>query len=469
MGTERDRDATLGSAAKALAGAAGIEYGDGIPTKGGKEAIPAPQYTLSPAGQHLFTWTDAATKEIIRIQVAHPVRTGLEFWCILTVQYRVNADSRVIGILNGKRWNLTSTSNTDGQVRSLNRRMKDRGWDARLVQVEGILNESIETGSKLTDLSAVSNPTPARYTLAPFLEHGQINTIGAYGGSTKSIFAMACCISYSYGEIVIPGTTVAPEPRPSLYLDYEADDETQAWRRRQLLEGIGVAEQASKVFHKRLSSPIQDATDELFDLILANDIGLVVVDSGTRAVGGATSKEEVVIPLFNTMASWGVTVLLVVHKSKDPESLGPSGVAQWWNQSRNYWEIVKDQTPGQPEVYLAFRHDKSNNGALSKPMSFRLSFEDSIKYFPEGVSRSTKVQEGLHISTMIVNFLEEFPRKTVKEISNGIKKGMSPVRAELKKNEGTMFVGSADRYDRKWSNTAAAEKEVSQQRQWWSD
>ena len=106
---------------------------------------------------------------------------------------------------------------------------------------------------------------------------------------------------------------------------------------------------------------VQDAANELYDIIKSRNIGLVVIDSASRAVGGETSTEALVIPFFNAVASWGTTVLTVAHKSKDRESQGPSGVAQWFNQFRNYWEIVKDQTPGQPEVHLAFRHDKAND------------------------------------------------------------------------------------------------------------
>lgn len=442
----------------------------GMPTKG-KAALPFPEYDINLTGQHSFIWRDEVTKEMFKVIVAHPVRSGRDFWCELTVYYRQGNDTSPIGILNSKRWNLTSTSSTDAQIRSLKRRMPEALWDARLSQVEFCIHETVETGDELLDLSGIENPPPAAYAVWPFLEEGEHNGVAAEGGSTKSIFAMACCISYSYGVVVIPGTVVPsiPDtgPRPSLYLDYESTSHTQAFRRRQLLEGIGHAEQGGKIFYKRMYSPVQDAANELYDIIKSRNIGLVVIDSASRAVGGETSTEALVIPFFNAVASWGTTVLTVAHKSKDRESQGPSGVAQWFNQFRNYWEIVKDQTPGQPEVHLAFRHDKANDESLHKPMNYRLEFNDKgITYYEMETPRATKILAEMPLSVQITAFLEEFPQSTVKEVALGIEKGDNHVRNELNKNEGVLFYGSKESSGRRWANIPLT---TTSSQLWWSE
>jgi hypothetical protein len=430
----------------------GVEHGDEMPTKG-KVPIPPPDYSVNQTGEHLFTWKDQVTGEIFRIAVSHPNRSGMDFWCMLSVIYQQDSETSPTLILPGKRWNLYSTSNTDGQIRSLNRRMPERLWDARLAQVEGALTSTIEVGDDLLDLNDIENPPPPAYLVWPLLEENEHNGIGADGGSTKSILAMALCVAFSSGKPIIEGTTVPRSGRASLFLDYESSKRTQAYRRRQLLNGASIDTPANKIYYKRMYSPITDAARELYDIIKSRNIGLVVIDSGSRAVGGETSSENMVIPYFNAVASWGITVLTVVHKAKDKESRGPSGVAQWWNQFRNYWELVKDQTPGQPEVYVTLRHDKANDESLHEPLNYRLEFgHDFIRYHKETMAISNTILNEMPISIQIRSFLDNFPQSTAKEIGMGIEKGEKHVGNELSKNEGKLFYGTAEARGRRWTN-----------------
>ena len=434
-----------------IAEAYDVEVGNGMPTKGGADT-PRPKYDVNTTGEHLFTWSDATTGEIFRITVSHPNRSGLDFWCVLAVQYRRDRNSDPISIMPGKRWNLTSTSSTTQQVQSLNRRMPERGWEARLVQAEELLRQNVQTGDDLLDLSTIENPPPPSYAVYPLLEENEHNIIGADGGSTKSILAQACCIMYTSGESIIPGFTAPKQPKPALYLDYESSSGTQAYRKRMLLTGAGITEQAGKIYYKRMSSPIQDAASELYDIIQSRGIGLVVVDSGSRAVGGETSTENMVIPYFNATASWGVTVLTVVHKAKSAESRGPAGVAQWWNQARNYWELVKDQTPGQKEVFVSLRHDKANDESLQEPLNYRIEFgSDFIKYHRESAIISDKILTEMHVTTQMTAFLENTPSSTVREVAASLQKSEQHIGNEFRKGEGTLYYGTADK-PRRWSN-----------------
>jgi hypothetical protein len=451
-----------------IAAAYDVEVGNGMPSKNAPD-MPEPKYDVNTTGEHLFTWEDRVTGEIFRITVSHPDRTGMDFWCVLAVQYRRNRDTDPVSIMPGKRWNLTSTSSTTQQVQSLNRRMPDRGWEARLVQAEDLLRQNVQTGDELLDLSTIENPPPPSYAVYPLLEENEHNIIGADGGSTKSILAQACCIMYTSGESIIAGFTAPKEVRPALYLDYESSSGTQAYRKRLLLEGAGITEQAGKIFYKRMYSPIADAASELYDIIQSRNIGLVIVDSGARAVGGETSTENMVIPYFNACASWGVTVLTVVHKAKSAESRGPAGVAQWWNQARNYWELVKDQTPGQNEVYVSLRHDKANDESLQEPLNYRIEFTDTfIKYHKEDVVVSDKILTEMHVSTRMQNYVRENPSSTVREVATALEKGETHIANEFKKNEGKLFYGTADK-PRRWSNItpSARKQEPSDQKEFY--
>ena len=459
-------EVTATTAARAIAADAGIEHdmgtlgGSGMPVTKGRSPKPAgtleePEYTVNTAGDHLFTWTDKFTGEIIRIKVSHPARSGRDFWCIVTVMIKQKGRPHV-SIFTKKQWNLTSISGGTSVATALNKREPERNWDGRLALVEQYVHDKVETGDELLDLATVEDPLPVSYAVYPFLEENANNMLGADGGSTKSIAAIAWCVAYSYGIETMPGIEMPAERKASLYLDYEANSNTQAFRRRGILNGSDGGELDGHVYYKRMYSPIADATTELDELIKTRNIGLVVIDSGSRAVGGGTNEESVVIPYFNAISSWGVTTLTIVHKSKEAVqkggNTGPSGVKQWWNQTRNYWELVKDQTPGQPEVYVAFRHDKSNNDARHDPMSYSIDFSNGIKYRLDTEVKSQEIRNELPRHQQVMLWMREGGDPvTAAEIAEGTGMSNTHVSNELRKHEGRYFFGSSDKRDRRWS------------------
>jgi len=457
-------------AAHALAKEQGIEHdagwrvgGSGMPSKK-VGTLEEPEYTVNTVGDHLFTWTDEFTKEIIRIKVSHPARSGRDFWCIVTVMIRQKG-RQPVSIFTKKQWNLTSVSGGTSIAAALNRREPERNWDGRLAIVEQYVHDKVETGDDLLELSTVQDPPPTSYAVYPFLEENTSNMVGADGGSTKSIAALAWCVAYSYGIETMPGIQMPTERRASLYLDYEANSNTQAFRRRGILTGVDGLELQGKVYYKRMYSPIADAATELYDTIKSRNIGLVVIDSGSRAVSGGTNEESVVIPYFNAISSWGVTTLTIVHKSKEAiqkgGNSGPSGVKQWWNQTRNYWELLKDQTPGQSEVYVAFRHDKSNNDARHDPMNYKIDFNGGIKYHLDTEVKSQEIRNELPKHQQVMLWLRENgDPATAAEIAEGTGMTNSHVSNELRKHEGRHFFGSSDKRDRRWDLIEGKQEEL---------
>ena len=468
-------EVTATQAARAIAAEAGIEHdmgaigGAGMPVTKGRSpkaagTLEEPEYTVNTVGDHLFTWEDQFTKELIRIKVSHPARSGRDFWCVVTVMIRQKGKPTV-SIFTKKQWNLTSVSGGTSIATALNKREPERNWDGRLALVEQYVHDKVETGDDLLELSTVVDPPPTSYAVYPFLEENANNMIGADGGSTKSIAALAWCVAYTYGIETMPGIQMPTDRRPSLYLDYEGTSDTQAFRRRGILAGVDATELNGMVYYKRMYSPIADAVTELYDIIKSRNIGLVVIDSGSRAVGGGTNEESVVIPYFNAISSWGVTTLTIVHKSKEAiqkgGSGGPSGVKQWWNQTRNYWELLKDQTPGQSELYVAFRHDKSNNDARHDPMNYKIDFSGGIKYHLDTEVKSQEIRNELPKHQQIMLWLRENgDPATAAEIAEGTGMSSNHVSNELRKNEGRHFFGSSDKRDRRWNLIEGRQEEL---------
>ena len=71
----------------------------------------------------------------------------------------------------------------------------------------------------------------------------------------------------------------------------------------------------------------------------------------------------------------------------------------------------------------------------------------------------------LPISTQITDYLLNNPQNTVNEIADGIERTKKVVDNEIRKNEGKLYYGSSEKYNRRWS--LIEENENDTQQQWW--
>jgi len=71
----------------------------------------------------------------------------------------------------------------------------------------------------------------------------------------------------------------------------------------------------------------------------------------------------------------------------------------------------------------------------------------------------------LPISTQITDYLLNNPQRTVNEIADGIERTKKVIDNEIRKNEGKLYYGSSEKYNRRWSLIEENEKEAHQE--WW--
>ena len=113
--------------------------------------------------------------------------------------------------------------------------------------------------------------------------------------------------------------------------------------------------------------------------------------------------------------------------------------------------MLKDQTPGEAEIYVAFRHDKANNDARHDPMNYRIDFADGIKYYLDTDVRSQEIRNELPKHQQVILWLRENGEPaTVAQIAEGTGMSINHVGNELRKLEGRYFFGSSDKRDRRW-------------------
>jgi hypothetical protein len=436
-----------------------------MPSKNADE-IPYPEVSVADSGAFIFMW-NSTNGEQIAAKVEWPIIENRELWVMLSIYYKKNSSIKnAAPLLTRTRWNLRSTSNTDGQIRTLNRRGSLQ-WDARLEQIKAEVEQRMHKGNDLVWFGSDQPLVPVKYLLHPFLEEGQHTVIAAYGGSTKSLFGLATAISIADGVPILPGGSVENRGK-TLYIDYEADFDTHERRYRQLLAGNEVKDITKNVAYLKLDTPIIDSSETIIAHIRKHGFSNVVIDSASRAVGGDTIDESSVIAYFNMTAQFRTTVLTIAHKPKDEKSKGPSGSSHWFHQARSYWELLKDQTHGDDTVSIALKHEKSNNGILQRTMAFDLSFSDTaISYSRANAADNAVIAEALPPLDRIVAYLRNNPNKQASEIAESTMLKAPRITGILKRKEGELFHGSPETYNRRWSLLVQeAKKEVEEQ--WWS-
>jgi hypothetical protein len=454
-----------------IADALGIEAptGGAIPSRNA-ESVPAPDIRQTISGSWMYVW-EMSNGERIGAKIEWPTIEGKELWTVLSIFYAQDSKQKnPTPVLTRTRWNLRSTSHTDSQIRVLNRRGSFQ-WDARLEQIKAHIESTFQVGDDLVWLGDGEEPQPITYLLHPFLEQNEHTVLAAYGGSTKSLFGLASAISIADGVTILPGTDVGKKAK-TLYIDYEANKQTHERRYRSLIAGNEVTDITQNIAYLKLHSVIMDAADAVISMIRKHNFEFVVIDSASRAVGGETVDEGSVISYFNMCAAFKTTVLTIAHKPKDERSRGPSGNSHWYHQARSYWEVLKDQTHGKDEVSIAFKHEKSNNGMLHRAVGYNVSFSDDvINYKSQDAAQSVVIADRLPPIDRIVAFLRENPNSPAKDIAEGTSMRHPQANQLLKQGEGTMFYGSPERRDRRWSmlETQAADRnDESEDDQWWN-
>lgn len=413
--------------------------------KKGEDVVPPPQIARTTNNGYLFVWYIKADQSSLGIRIDHPRFTGLELQALLTVYSQSSPKAPLVTLMAKTRWQMRSSSHTNSQVTALNRRFESN-WDARLQQVHDYLEENLEMGGSLRWLGQGEAPPAVKHLIFPLLEEKQHSIIAAYGGSTKSLLGLACAISLARGESILPNCKVDRSVK-TLYLDWEADGDVHDDRFRQLLKGhqIAVDDINQHIGHLRLTVPLADAYELVYNHIRKNGFELLIVDSASRAVGGDTIDESAVISYFNTTASFEISILTIAHKPKDERSKGPSGNSHWFHQARNYWELQKDQVHGDPTVDLAITHEKANNNKLQRSLGFKLTFdpEAGIRYQWQDPAENASNSSNLPPIEKLIAFLKTNPNSTTRMIADsGIGMKQNYIAMILKGGEGKTFRGS---------------------------
>ena len=333
------------------------------------------------------------------------------------------------------RMNLTSTrSRADVSRQCKSRNMAEHlDWDSYIEEASMTVLERFRAGPEAIDFRDYTPPEKSSYLFYPFLLEGEANLFFGPGGSGKSYFASWLCAHVSKG---ISSQDTIPGPKQKvLYLDYETAPEETYNRISDIQSGMGVDKRPEVIYHPS-AHPLASEVEKLQRIVAEHDISLVIVDSVGYACGGEPETASNAINYYNALRQLQTTTLSIGHVAKDRNANSPFGSVYWVNGARSVWEVIRSQDSGANSFDIGILHRKINNGPLSMPVGYKITFsEESVIFEDSDVKLIEEVESKLPLKDQISTLLSEHGHLEVKDIASMLEgKTEGTIRKTLHRN-----------------------------------
>ena len=282
-------------------------------------------------------------------------------------------------LLHSARLNIMASTTRATLVKALGSRRTDIDWGALIEQVCYLAKERYREGEPLIDLRDVVVGSRPRWYLEPYVEQSGATILFADGGSGKSIIAMALAVLAATGEG--PIGKMRGEPKPVIYLDWEADPHTHAERLGALCLGHSI-KRAPPIYYRRQSASLVEAAPIIKKDVERIGAGLVIVDAMGAARSGDPVSAELTIKTFNAARAFGVPWIGVDHVPKGTKGLSirgharPFGSTYTHDMARVTWSLERDDDE-MPDggVAISMVNHKANNGRLANNQGWKMHYE----------------------------------------------------------------------------------------------
>jgi hypothetical protein len=422
------------------------------------QLLPTATVTVLPTGEYKVDF-DA---ERLSYVVKSLSRSSRNFDGFVTVLWWPSHLQQTQTLIYNHHVDLRSGSSKTQLTAGLNR-FKDQyeppeGWHVYHESAHQVLDRYFKTGAAPQWEHELPEGDESDLMLVdPFLPEHQHAMFMAPPGSSKSLAALALAVMVATGEPLIPGARVS-NPANVLYLDYEDDSRTFRKRLVHLCNGLNISVPHERIRYRRMHGLLADAAGEIREDILENEIGLVIIDSGGKAVIGQITDEPAVMRYFDSCRSFGenVTVLTITHLPKDAENQKrPIGSQYWESEPRSIWKLTRDQQEAQSYIAVAFSDMKQNHYAKRSMLTYRIDFSaDAITYSHADPSQYESTETAMDLTHRVILHLLNNPFQTANEIAEALtlpakQVSMPNVANRLKANRD--FFSPTDERPARWS------------------
>ncbi len=287
-----------------------------------------------------------------------------------------------------RRINLLSDSALDRLTRGLPKQFgseRDTGanWTTIISQAIGLALSSFGEIDQTVQVAEVPNPGNMTWVVEQMVPEHQPTILFGDGESSKTWMALDMGLSVMWGSDW-HGRPV--KQGGVLLIDYE--DSLIGFRLRRLLQGrdLDPAIMPDIPFFYRNAEglPLFEMRDEIKRYCDANDIVLIIIDSGADACGGAPEQSDPTLQMFRSLSYIGRTSIIICHnrgQSADPNdkshTMRPYGSRFWFNRARRVFYIASNADEAVSEYDVVFTARKATDGQKPPRIAMRMHFDDS--------------------------------------------------------------------------------------------
>src|SRR5215204_3253744 len=236
---------------------------------------------------------------------------------------------------------------------------------------------------KVVSFGEISEPAPHRWLVEDLLPQAAPCKLYGDGGLAKSYLAMHLATSVAAGLEEWLGYEV--RRCPTLYLDFELDEDEQTRRAYRIARGLGLERPPLNLLYIcALGHPSGEAFQAALNLCYERSVGLMILDSENPALQGDAETAKDVIGFYreyvDPFREVGTSVLTIDHQAKltrgeRSEHKRAFGSVFKENLSRSVLQVVRS-AGDEDSLTVNLRHTKSNFGPWQEEISVQLSFAE---------------------------------------------------------------------------------------------
>ena len=281
------------------------------------------------------------------------------------------------------RLGLLSRSGIKGCVDTCMRRVPGYAWADIIDDVcdRALNNQRTRLKPEIVGLKEPKRERPA-YQVWPLLPSRKPTIIYGQGGIGKSWLAVYLCALVDGG---LTASGLSADAGKSLYVDWEDDHDILDDRAWAIKRGEPEIDDAWGLNYLAAQGPLVDWIDDLTNHVAREVCDMVVIDNVGLALGGDANDAETVLEFFRALRQLDVTILLIDHMTKGPDSKdrGAFGSVYKRNSARSLWEMRQSENG---EMTMGLYHRKSNNSRLSPPVGLSLNIIEDDDYTIQAAS-----------------------------------------------------------------------------------
>ena len=284
-------------------------------------------------------------------------------------------------------------------------------------------------------------PRPAvPFLLRPLLVDGKATILFGPEGTGKSYLAAAAAVSLRSGKEIIPGWSPNGR-RPVLVLDWEDDEDEWNDRLTRIARGANIP--PVDVAYRYGRGPLADDVDEIARIVAAQGVGLIIVDSVSKAAppgreGGDPS--DTANRLFAALRYIGGTHLLLDHVPKAADKRGaerPYGSVMKPAWARVTFELARTDDEDNLDIgHLVLTNRKRNSGARTPPLGFVVDYSNDCVLFRREEPAVELISEERGVRAEIDRLLEDGTPRTFVEIGEALGRTRNTVEGTMKRARG---------------------------------